>query len=778
MPQLTGHARQRARSTPWPVRVLLLVAVATTGAYTVSVLPGVRAGQSDVWEIWVANAVWLLATVISLIRAVRVAEDRGAWWALTLALASSTIGSVYFAVAFSGMPASDLPWVSLADLFWLAYYPLAYVAVVLMVRAKVKNFTTSTWLDGLVSGLAAAAFVATIAFDGLALASGQSTLTLMVAMAYPIADVLLVLLVIGFLAVTGWRPGRAWLLLGSGLLIQALADAVYLFQAADYTYVEATWLDCLWVIAALLTAAAAWGSSAKQTTVVSDWRTLATPIVSVSIATAVLALQALTGDRQVAVSLAVGTILVATLRAGFALHEVRALADSRREALTDELTGLPNRRRLLSALNLRMREGESFAVLLLDLDGFKEINDTLGHGTGDLLLTQVAQRLEESRRSNDILCRLGGDEFAMIAAGPLDPAGASMAARRVAAALSESFQLGAVTVTVEGSVGVAMFPDHGASASDLLSRADVAMYQAKRDRSEHAIYDPARNDHSVDRLRVVAEVREGLARGELVVHYQPQVELRTGSLIGLEALSRWQHPERGLLGPDAFLPAVEHTSVMRPFTEELLRTVLRQMDEWRGGPVDVPVSVNVAAPNLVDRTFSATVARLLAEHGVRPDQLVIEVTENAVLADAERALCVLHELRDLGVGLSIDDFGTGLSSLQRLRMLPVDELKIDKSFVAGLPDDIRDTAVVEASVTLARRMGLSVIAEGVETEDVRQILLGLGCARAQGFYFAKALSPESLEAWVAALSPPAQHRIPDARRPSTLETPAADLAGG
>ncbi len=754
----------------------MLAIVVVTLWHTVLVAPGLPVPPGAELTPWLSATVWLGATVTCLVRAVSVATDRLAWSSMSVALAASSAAA--FAQAMTGSSV-DGAWAAVANVSALAFYPFAYASIMMMVRARVAEFTASTWLDGLVSGLAAAAVVATLAFDNLTAASDQSRLMVLVQVTYPVADLLLVALVVAFFAVTGWRPGRAWLALLSGLLCLVGAHTYSLVQLASADRTGSSWVDGFGLIGAVGLAAAAWASTAAQITVRTDWRTLATPILSVVVAVGVLAHRSWEGGGEAATDLALAAILLATGRAMLAFRELRALADTRREAHTDALTGLPNRRRLFSVLEQRIRHQEPFAVLLLDLDGFKEINDTLGHSTGDLLLTQVARRLDDHRHPDDILARLGGDEFAMVATGPLDVEAARTVARRMAEALLTPFRLGPVSVTMEVSTGLALYPDHADNASDLLSRADVAMYQAKRDRSEHAVYDPTRYDHSADRLGVVAALREGLARGELVVHYQPQVQLGTGALVGVEALARWQHPEHGLLGPDDFMPAVEHTNLMRPFTEELLRIVLEQMRAWRetgSARLRVPVSLNVAAPNLVDRTFADTVSKLLAEYDVLPRELVIEVTENAVLTDAERAMRVLHELRDLGVGLSIDDFGTGLSSLQRLRMLPVDELKIDKSFVGGLPDDIRDSAVVEASITLARRMGLQIIAEGAETEAICRELMRLGCDRAQGFLFAQPLSARSLEAWDFARSSTGRHRSTAPRAADAIGR-AGGLAG-
>jgi EAL domain-containing protein (putative c-di-GMP-specific phosphodiesterase class I) len=329
-------------------------------------------------------------------------------------------------------------------------------------------------------------------------------------------------------------------------------------------------------------------------------------------------------------------------------------------------------------------------------------------------------------------------------------AGARAAAERVRATLEAPFVFDGIPVQIDASIGTALFPAQARSAVDLLKQADVAMYRAKRDRSGIAIYDPEQNAHTRDRLVLLGELRDGIARGELVLHYQPQLEVATGRVSGLEALVRWQHPTRGLLPPAAFMPAVEQTNVMRPFTERVIADALAEAAAWTGTELDVPIAVNVAAPNLLDTAFPRAVARLLITAGVRPGRLCIEVTENAVMADADRTLAILARLRELGVRISIDDFGTGHSSLARLKAMPVDELKIDKGFVLHMDDDDQDAAVVEAAVTLAHRLDLTVTAEGVESPDTWQRLRDLGCHHAQGFLFSRPVPSEQLAVWASA----------------------------
>ena len=728
--------------------MLLLVIGLLVIWYAFLITAGVgNAIGSPSWAPWLGGGVWLGAALVCLIRARTVADDRAGWWAMTAAAACATVGAFGHAIAYGLGPKAT--WLTVADASWLAFYPVTYAAIVMMMRPRVKEFTASNWVDSLVAGLAAAAVVAAVTWEYPA--SGKSALGSLESVAYPAADLILVVVVVGFFSVTGWRPGRAWLALGAGLLCLATTHGATVIEAAGKGQPAATWVDSVWLVGVVFVASAGWASAPRQISIFSSWRTLSIPVLSIVGGAAVLAYQTWAEFSGVVGSgLALAAILLATFRTGLAFRALRGLADNRREVGTDALTGLPNRRRLFAVLGQYVRQDKPFALLLLDIDGFNEINEALGHSNGDLLLTQVAARLDEHRKTDDTLARLGADEFAMVVKGVSDIEAAQAAARALAAALLPSFRLGTVSVAVEVSAGVSLFPNHADNPSELLSRAGAAMNQAKRERSEHAVHDPTRYVNSADRLGVVSELRDGLARGELVAHFQPQVQLGTGALIGLEALARWQHPRRGLLGPDAFLTQVEHMSVMRPLTEEMLHTVLEQMRRWKlhsSVRLHVPVAVNVAAPNLVDPNFADTVSRLLTEYGVQANELVIEVTENAVLTDTERTLRVLHDLHELGVRLSLDDFGTGLSSLQRLRTLPVDEVKIDKSFVLGLPSDIRDIAVVEASVTLARRMGLQVIAEGAETEAICEVLLSLGCDRAQGFHFAKPLSAEALEAW-------------------------------
>jgi diguanylate cyclase (GGDEF)-like protein len=434
-------------------------------------------------------------------------------------------------------------------------------------------------------------------------------------------------------------------------------------------------------------------------------------------------------------------------------------------ALHDGLTDLPNRSLLYRRAERALRGDSLAALLLIDLDRFKEVNDTLGHDHGDELLIEVAGRLRAVLRRSDVLARLGGDEFAVLL-GDLPNRGAvAELAGRLQAALRRPFALRGIAVELEASIGVALWPDHGDDVVTLVQRADVAMYEAKRSQSGLETYTPERDPYSADRLGLLAELRRALAEGELVLHYQPKVELEGGAVIGVEALVRWQHPVRGLLGPDEFVPLAERTGTVTELTRWVIDTALAQCRSWRDAGIELPIAVNLAAANVLDVGLPDSVAEALRRHGLEGSSLECEISEHTMMADPVRATDVLSDLRGLGVRLSLDDFGTGHSSLAYLKRLPLDELKIDRSFVAGMADDDNDAVIVRSTIDLARNLGLVVVAEGVETEAIMRELTDLSCDIAQGFFVSRPLPAAELEAWLRRQAVSVSRRGP-ARKPS------------
>jgi diguanylate cyclase (GGDEF)-like protein len=414
------------------------------------------------------------------------------------------------------------------------------------------------------------------------------------------------------------------------------------------------------------------------------------------------------------------------------------------EALHDALTGLPNRKWFRERAEDAVERGQCGAIVLVDLDRFKDVNDTLGHHAGDELLGVVAQRLPASLRTDDTVARLGGDEFGLILPGILDAGHALELLARVREELAAPVVLHEVPLSIEASFGVALYPAHGNTVEVLLQHADAAMYQGKRGTSGIVVYESANATHPTQWLIVQGELRRALEHHELVLHYQPKVELATGQVCGVEALVRWNHPQRGLLPPAEFLPAVEQSSLIDPLTTWVLRRALTDHASWTALGLPWPVAVNVSARNLEVEAFPESVAELLAEFGVPANQLNLEITETALAADAVAAARTVAVLAGQGIAISIDDFGEGYTSLSQLRTLPIAELKIHQSFVMDLERDERDRAIVRSLIGLADGLGCRVTAEGVETADAASWLAAAGCECAQGYLFAKPLPYDEL----------------------------------
>lgn len=430
----------------------------------------------------------------------------------------------------------------------------------------------------------------------------------------------------------------------------------------------------------------------------------------------------------------------------------RTAEENARLALLDALTGLPNRRMLLDRLDRAItgsRQDGSVGVLLLDVDQFKEINDSLGHERGDDLLVQIAARLMDAFRGRDLVARLGGDEFAVLLPGLTGVHDAEQLARRAQDAFAAPFALGQMSIHVDTSIGVAVLPDHAVDASDLLRKADVAMYTAKQQRAGVAVYSAADDESSPARLVLQGELRQAVDRdGELTMRYQPTVDLTTGRTVGLEALMRWEHPVRGSVEPAVFIPLAEQSGLIDKLTDFALRTAVDQLARWPETD-RLPIAVNLSGHTVATGRLTSSVRDLLAVHDLDPRWLEVEITEEAVLRDPGRVVPALRRLADVGIRVAIDDFGIGTTSFAHLRDLPIDKLKIDPVFVADLTRPGRDRArtVVKAMVDLAHSFDLRVVAEGVEDSQTAEILAELGVDQAQGFWYSRELAaPDAVRA--------------------------------
>ncbi len=446
----------------------------------------------------------------------------------------------------------------------------------------------------------------------------------------------------------------------------------------------------------------------------------------------------------------------------------------------DHLTDLPNRvllrDRLEQALNAAQHAKSLLAILVMDLDGFKEINDTLGHYHGDRLLKQVAARLQGAVKDTDTVARLGGDEFAIMLPKLKTSKDAEEFAGKIGRALQAPFGLEGLKLDVRASIGIAVFPEHGPDADTLLQRADVAMYIAKKQKSGYIVYDPKLDKHSPHKLTLMAELRHAIDADQLVLHFQPKVNIQTGQIVEVEALVRWQHPQWGLMKPDDFIPLAERTGLIKPLTMWVLAEALRQHAEWQQAGLDLGVAVNLSPHGLLDMELPDLVEGLLASHSAPAERLVLEITETTIMVDQERALQILTRLADRGVRLSIDDFGTGYSSLSYLSKLPVKEIKIDKSFVMDMIDNDKHAMIVRATIDLAHNLDLEVIAEGTRSLAVLEQLRELGCDAAQGDHISMPVSAADFERWAQnSVWKPRRHKQTAIKsvQPGPLPTPAA-----
>lgn len=440
------------------------------------------------------------------------------------------------------------------------------------------------------------------------------------------------------------------------------------------------------------------------------------------------------------------------------LHTIKKIADDERyRALHDELTELPNRNLLYERIEQAMlqaqREKAPIAILLMDLNRFKEINDTLGHFYGDYLLQMIAPRLRQSIRKSDTIARFGGDEFAVVLPG-VELEQAITIAEKIAVSMEEPFQIEGNQLSIDVSIGIALYPEHGEDSDTLLQRADVALYAAKKtDNTCYAVYNVDQDDHSMARLMLTVELREAIKREQMVLHYQPKYSFVEGKVCGVEALVRW--PREGspeLVQPDVFIPVAEKSGLIRTMTYQIFAKVFAQVAAWTAQGLRLPVAINLSTKLLHDVELPRKVAELLAQWRISPELILIEITESSMLVDPELAFRTIEELGRLGLRLSIDDFGAGYSSLALLKRLPGCELKIDKSFIKDMATDLNDLTIVQTSIDLARNMNLKVVAEGVETREALEKLIEMKCDMAQGHYLCRPLPADELLARIEELN--------------------------
>ena len=736
---LGGDAPVQARPkrTMWVLYGTLAVLLV---GYFISLLVRPAGQTSPALDSWGVAGFEFMASVMCLARGLSRRSGRAVPLVLGTALVSWSLGDFLLAVESRGGVTPSVP--SWADLLYLLFYPLTYIALMLLIRTQVRRFSPATWLDGAIAGLGAAAVCATFAFRSVLHSAGGRPIAVATNLAYPIGDALLLALVVAGSATLPGRKKASWILLAAGCGLNVAGDTANLFQTAAASSHLGTVINAIaWPTAILLMSAAVWIPLNYSKQRAPEARSgFVLPGLASTAALVIVCYAALQQVSRVALALGVATLVAAGIRMLLSLRSLRTLTEDRRyQAVTDALTGLGNRRGLSELLDGFFTEDDptsKLAFLYIDLNHFKEINDAFGHSAGDQLLQQLGPRLHSALRSGDLLARIGGDEFAVILIDA-DAAHAEEVALRLAARFAEPFILDVVSVRVGASIGIALAPTDAMDGEGLLRCADAAMYRAKLSGAPFE-YFQHELDTASDRLRLAEELRVALEHDQLVLHYQPQVDLPHGETLAVEALIRWFHPRLGSIPPLRFLPLAEEAGLMRALTALVLEKALAQCAAWRGEGRRVSVSVNISASNLLDDGFTDLVREALDRHDLEPDALTLEITETTIISDFDLSKQVIAQLSAIGVLISIDDFGAGFTSLAHLASLAVDELKLDRTFITQLAmEGDRAHSVLRATIDLGHAIGMRVVAEGVEDDETLQVLSRLGCDRVQGYLIGK-----------------------------------------
>ncbi len=742
----------RPRQTVRGVWVAFGILGALLLAYLGLLIARPAAESSTTIDGWGVVAFNVVAAGLCIARGLTQKNGRPVALALGASLLSWAFGDL--ALTIESLGGANPPTPSIADAFYLAFFPLAYVGIALFIRGEVTRLSTPSWLDSAIAALGAAALCGAFAFHSLLHTAGGSALAVATNLAYPVGDLLLLALVVGSAAMLAGRSRAPWVLLATGMALNATGDTFNLFgSGVGATHVGVIVNGIAWPGAILLVSLAMWIPRGHANPLVLQRPTgFALPGIAAVSSLAILVFAAFGHPGAVAVGLASATLAVVGVRLTLSVRGLRTLTQERQhQSLTDHLTGLGNRRFLFGILDgFFTDQGDSsirqrrLAFLYIDLDRFKEINDSFGHPAGDELLRQIGERFRAPLRATDALVRLGGDEFAAVLVDA-DADDATTIARQLTASLDEPFALDAVSVRIGASIGVARAPTDATSGDDLVACADVAMYRAKLRGEPFAIYEPEFDDNG-NLLRLAEDLRVAVADGRLELHYQPQLDVNTGKVLAAEALLRWPHPRLGTIPPLKFLPLAEQAGLMRDLTHWVLDQALAQCAGWRNDGEAIVVSVNISATNLIDAGFTAVVRDLLLRHDLPAEALVLEITETSIIKEFDRARIVVDELSALGVVVSIDDFGTGFTSLAYLSALRVGELKLDRTFITRLTEaeSERDLQLVRSTVELSHALGMRVVAEGIEDGATLELLSGLGCDIAQGYFIGRPQTADAL----------------------------------
>lgn len=759
---LHGWSPDRRALLTTPERVLTVALAVGIGLYTL--LVELSWAYSSTLADVAYPGLCLIGLTCLIVRSVRVPTQRLAWSLLSVGILSQVAGEVYFSVALAD--AAVRPWPSWSDVCRASCIGFCIASLIVHLQARQNRNRAIMLMDILATTLLLCSIGVAILPPALE-ATGLLTSSTVARLVYIFGDLLLVATALAGAILPGRMPDRQLGTLLAAIPILAVSDFYYLSNPS-LQVTRGGVSEILSLVSLLLVC---WGACLPGPAKViyrshsgaHAYFASTVPILVGGSAAVLLSPLMVHSASTVGRWCACAALLAVGVRSVVTTREIVRLVDEREESHLDHLTGLLNRAGMVSWLTKTLDEAkdsaegaESVGLLLLDIDQFKEVNDSLGHHLGDAVITALGRRLAAGMPYPDTkVARMGGDEFAVLAKG-VSAAEASMLAQTIVEMMHEPVVVEDVKLELDASIGVAVVDPSSTQMSDLLRWADIAMYRAKAGKLGYSLHDPLYKDEDhEDRLRLLADLRVALKPrndgrcGTMVLYYQPKIELATGRVIGCEALIRWCHPDRGLIFPDSFLPLADDAGLMPRVTELVLSLAIEQASVWWSAGQRLTIAVNLPSAAIVDAELPVRISAALDRVGLPPAVLVLEITEESLLRDRVRARVVLAKLRALGVTVSIDDYGTGYSSLAYLRELPVDELKLDRSFVFPMSQDERAAAIVRSTVDLAHSLGLRIVAEGVEDELAAEQLGAYGCDDAQGYHYSKPVPPADFEAWLS-----------------------------
>ena len=705
-------------------------------------------------DTWFYGVVIMAVTLAGLVRPVVVRRNRLPWLLLSLATISWAVGDQYWSIMFAD--ADDIPVPSPADVGYVGLYPLAYIGLILLAGSVLRQVPASVLLDGLVTSLAVGALFSAITVKQIISGVDGSAAAVITNLSYPVGDLVLIVVAVATLAMVRWRVEPVWWLLVAGFALFAIADTAYLLGANSW-YVDGSWVDGLWMVGIALVPLAGSLRQRPAPAAIGGFAALLVPILFSLAALVVLVVASFADLHPVTVVLAALCLVAAGGRTALTFEQTRALARSRTEARTDELTTVGNRRMLderLPALAAAAAAGRPLLVGIVSIRHLSAINETLGYEYGDGMLAALGARLREQVGDRAVPARLGGAEIALLQPFDGHLARAEQSMRDLLSAVAGPARVGGVEVEIELSAGVAAGPTHALGGRDLLRCAGEALRRAKATESEVEVYDPAQDIGRDFGPRLLPELIKALEHNLIGAWYQPKVELAGGAAVELEAQLRWVHPEHGVLDAAVLRPLAARAGLTRRLTRVMLAEAVRRCAWWQAGGVRLGVAVDIGTADVLDSRLPYELARLVSEVGLPAGALQLELAEDLMLVDPGRTRRALGQFRTLGVRLALDHYGRSAPSLTRLRAMPVQELKLDRSFVASVLQGGPDEAVVRSTISLAGSLGIRTVADGVDTADLLDRVRSYGVRGVQGAAVVDPMSPAALADWLGTAPAP------------------------